>query len=207
MKLLGDNLQVIKKKRANSLTLDLLVALLVQMLDSIENVHQRGFIHRDIKPSNFCIGKYDDNSKIYIVDFGLAKKHLQNGVPVPQRVNTDFRGTITYASLNAHKKKDLSRRDDLWSFYFVILDFFDAKFAWKQYSDRDTVMNVKQKCMENPVDFLWNCNRHIADIMQLRQIFYHILNLKYEDQPNYQLIRMLLLDIRSCYLKNFYPQL
>ena len=39
MKLLGDNLQVIKKKRANSLTLDLLVALLVQMLDSIENVH------------------------------------------------------------------------------------------------------------------------------------------------------------------------
>ena len=117
------------------------------MLDSIENVHSRGFIHRDIKPSNFCIGKFNDNSKIYIVDFGLAKKHLQNGIPMPQRRHADFRGTITYASINAHLKKDLSRRDDLWSFYFVILDFFDANIPWKQYQDKDTVMNIKQKCM------------------------------------------------------------
>lgn len=44
---------------------------------------------------------------------------------------TDFRGTITYSSLNAHIKVDLSRRDDLWSFYFVILDFFNEVLPWK----------------------------------------------------------------------------
>ena len=124
---------------------------------------------------------------------------------MPQRRNADFRGTITYASINAHLKKDLSRRDDLWSFYFVILDFFDANIPWKQYHDKDTVMSIKQKCMQNPVEDLWGCNRNIADIKQLRQIFYHILNLKYEDQPNYSYIRMLLLDIRSDFLKNLYP--
>ena len=47
------------------------------------------------------------------------------------RKSADFRGTITYASLNAHLKIDLSRRDDLWSFYFVILDFFYENLPWR----------------------------------------------------------------------------
>ena len=104
------------------------------MLDSIENIHSRGFIHRDIKPSNFVIGKGESSSKIFIIDFGLAKKHLgTNGSPVPKRKRADFRGTIIYASLNAHYKKDLSRRDDLWSFYFVILEFLNAHLPWKAF--------------------------------------------------------------------------
>jgi hypothetical protein len=53
------------------------------------------------------------------------------GVPIPMRPQADFRGTISYASLNAHLKLDLSRRDDLWSFYFVILEFLDENIPWK----------------------------------------------------------------------------
>jgi len=44
-----------------------------------------------------------DNKHVFIVDFGLAKKHLDdNKVPVPQRKKADFRGTVSFASLNAH---------------------------------------------------------------------------------------------------------
>lgn len=46
------------------------------MLDSIEEVHERGFIHRDVKASNFVLSR--DNKHVYIVDFGLAKKHLDD---------------------------------------------------------------------------------------------------------------------------------
>jgi serine/threonine protein kinase len=76
MKLLGRNLATVKKEQGDMLTIDLTIALLVQMLDSIDNVHSRGFIHRDIKPSNFVIGKGDISGKVFIIDFGLAKKHL-----------------------------------------------------------------------------------------------------------------------------------
>ena len=75
------------------------------MLDSIESVHDKNFIHRDIKPSNFVVGDSKSRNQIYIVDFGLGKRHLKpDGTPVEQRKNMDFRGTVTYASLNAHNK-------------------------------------------------------------------------------------------------------
>lgn len=44
-----------------------------------------------------------DNKHVYIVDFGLAKKHLDDYKhPMPQRKKADFRGTVSFASLNAH---------------------------------------------------------------------------------------------------------
>lgn len=75
------------------------------MLTAIENVHDKGYIHRDIKPSNFIMGKAKARNKIFICDFGLSKVHLEkNGHPIKQRPTADFRGTIAYASLNAHNK-------------------------------------------------------------------------------------------------------
>lgn len=75
------------------------------MFDAIEKVHDKGYIHRDIKPSNFVMGKGKFANQVFLVDFGLAKLHLgKDGMPVEQRPNAEFRGTIVYASLNAHKK-------------------------------------------------------------------------------------------------------
>lgn len=70
---------------------------------------------------------------MFIVDFGLAKKHLDcNNVPVKERSQADFRGTVSFASLNAHNSIDLSRRDDIWSLYFTVLDFLNEKLEWRE---------------------------------------------------------------------------
>lgn len=75
------------------------------MLTAIQSIHERGFIHRDIKPSNFVMGTGKLRSQVYLVDFGLSKIHLnKDGTPVEERKNMNFRGTVAYASLNAHNK-------------------------------------------------------------------------------------------------------
>lgn len=76
MSLMGKNLANYKKARGKWFTLDVAIDLLLQMLDAIEDVHNRGYIHRDIKPSNFVMGTNKERNKVYIVDFGLAKQHL-----------------------------------------------------------------------------------------------------------------------------------
>ena len=106
-----------------------------------------------------------DNQHVFIVDFGLAKKHLDdNQVPLVQRKKADFRGTVSFASLNAHNNIDLSRRDDLWSLYFVILDFLNEKLKWREQKDytMDQVKDIKKACLEKPREKLWIATKDVV---------------------------------------------
>jgi tau tubulin kinase len=147
MDLRGSNVANFKKNIGKQFTEMIACNILLQMLTSIENVHRAGFIHRDIKPSNFVMGRAEDADRnvVYLVDFGLAKEHIDHttGRPFPERKHTDFRGTIPYASLSAHLKKELGRKDDLWSLYFVILEFFDNPLPWKSNTNKDEVRDHK----------------------------------------------------------------
>ena len=47
-----------------------------------------------------------------------------------------FRGTIRYASLNAHYGRDLSRVDDLWSLLYILVEFATGTLPWNLAKDR-----------------------------------------------------------------------
>jgi len=59
-----------------------------------------------------------DNKHVYIVDFGLAKRHLMDDLknPVPARKKADFRGTVSFASLNAHNNVVSEDQDSITLF-------------------------------------------------------------------------------------------
>jgi hypothetical protein len=82
----------------------------------------------------------------------------------------------------------LSRRDDIWSLYFVILDFLNEKLKWREQKEytMDEVKNIKTECLSNPEEKLWIVTK---DIPEVRTIFHHIQSLGYRDKPNYLLIR------------------
>merc|ERR1719476_661923 len=102
------------------------------MIRAIQEVHEKGYIHRDVKSSNFVLGAGKQRTHMYIVDFGIARKHLRTtGEPMPQRDAAEFRGTTTYASIEAHQGGDLSRRDDLWSLFYILLDLLVGELPWR----------------------------------------------------------------------------
>lgn len=156
MDLLGINLAKARRCLDQRYDLKVAIQILMEMVTAVHGVHKRGFIHRDVKASNFVMDK--ENSQVYIVDFGLAKKHLDsNNNPVPKRKSADFRGTVSFASLHAHLSIDLSRRDDLWSLYFTMLDFLNEKLEWREQRDYTIaqVKDIKTKCLKNPKRKLW----------------------------------------------------
>lgn len=46
--------------------------LMIQLLDAIGYMHERGYLHRDLKTSNLL---YSNSGKLYVCDFGLARKY------------------------------------------------------------------------------------------------------------------------------------
>ncbi|MBF0197259.1 MAG: protein kinase [Planctomycetes bacterium] len=52
-------------------TIHRLVEILIDVCQTLEYVHSKGYIHRDLKPSNIFIGDYGE---VYIIDWGLTKK-------------------------------------------------------------------------------------------------------------------------------------
>ena len=86
----------------------------MQILKGIEAIHDVGFLHRDIKPSNFAVGRTSSTMRhIFMLDFGLARQYTNaQGEVRPPRGAAGFRGTVRYASINAHKNKEMGKAEE-----------------------------------------------------------------------------------------------
>ena len=110
MQLQSKNLAELRRAQARgSFSLSTTLRLGYQILKGIEAIHDVGFLHRDIKPSNFAVGRTQQTMRhIYMLDFGLARQYTNaQGEVRPPRGAAGFRGTVRYASFNAHKNKEM----------------------------------------------------------------------------------------------------
>ena len=46
-------------------------------------------------------------------------------------------GTVRYASINAHKNKEMGRHDDLWSLFYMIVEFVNGQLPWRKIKDKE----------------------------------------------------------------------
>lgn len=186
MELLGPSLQVMKhanpKKAFTMLTV---LKIGYSSLLAIEDFHKRGFIHRDIKPGNFLIrnkGEYP----IVLIDFGLCRCYRdKDGKHLPAREDPGFTGTCRYASVNAHKYNELSRRDDLISWIYTLVELADGKLPWPGTKNREQTQEMKNTISASVL--LHSFTDEILDIYR------SIRALKYDEDPNYDLYKKNLL--------------
>uniref|UniRef100_A0A8C1WP28 Tau tubulin kinase 1b n=1 Tax=Cyprinus carpio TaxID=7962 RepID=A0A8C1WP28_CYPCA len=96
------------------------------------------------------------------------------------RTVAGFRGTVRYASINAHKNKEMGRHDDLWSLFYMLVEFTVGQLPWRKIKDKEQVGQIKERYEHRmllkhmPAEF---------------HIFYdHVLDLDYYTKPDYQLL-------------------
>lgn len=166
MPLYGDNLfdlmQAANKDRKFSTATGLHLA--EQTLTAIRDLHRNGFIHRDIKPTHFCIGREadDQHHHVFLLDFGLCKRPRfagkNNEAEEQMRKNAIlYRGVVKYASVHAHQGKNLGYKDDMESWWYMVLEFFLGALPWallNKESEQD-VAHLKKRITAPMVNAVW----------------------------------------------------
>ena len=97
----------------------------------MRDLHSFNFVHRDVKPDNFMFGYKEKTNKIHMIDFGMASKYYDQATGhIAFHQKASLTGTARFASANAHKGFELSRRDDLQSLGHMMLYLWLGKLPW-----------------------------------------------------------------------------
>ncbi|XP_071244569.1 tau-tubulin kinase 1-like isoform X2 [Salvelinus alpinus] len=179
----GRNLADLRRSQPRgTFTMSTTLRLGKQILESIEAIHSVGFLHRDIKPSNFAMGRLPSTlRKCYMLDFGLARQYTNTtGEVRPPRTVAGFRGTVRYASVNAHKNKEMGRHDDLWSLFYMLVEFAVGQLPWRKIKDKEQVGQIKERYDHRML------LKHMPSEFHI--FLDHVLGLDYYTKPDYQLL-------------------
>ncbi|EPB72266.1 hypothetical protein ANCCEY_08620 [Ancylostoma ceylanicum] len=169
---------------------------------AIHDLHRTGILHRDIKASNFA---WSAERKVYLLDLGFCRRFVGflmiSGIVISRqrfifrklqlalneqevrhrapRKQVAFLGTSKYCSPNMHKKLDQGRRDDLWAWLYMTVEFMAGKLIWR--NDEDKVIEKKKERIGSKL--LLKCPQ------EMYMIYDHIRHLEFKSKPNYAMLR------------------
>lgn len=194
MELLGRSLEECMLKCRGKFQVNTAVLIAEQVLRRIEYLHSKGLVHRDIKPENFMFGTKDKIHHIYLIDFGLSKRYYdQKHVQI--RTKLSLTGTARYASINAHKGIEQSRRDDLEAIGHMLLYFLRGSLPWsglEAKTQEEKYRKIREKKEVTPLDDL------CAGFPDAFKIYLRTArSLEFKERPNYNELRKLFQDVRN----------
>ncbi|CAI2732715.1 unnamed protein product [Schistosoma spindalis] len=192
MTLQGKNLSEIRRTLPGAVfTLGTAFRLIKQCITALKSLHDAGFLHRDVKPSNFAIQRGESREgslrvEVTLLDFGLARPYTVNGPGTEvrnARQVAGFRGTVRYASINAHAHQDLARRDDLWSLVYMFIEFVCGQLPWRRIRDKELVGQMKMALNHRELAIKSGLPVDIVTVW-----ITHLEQLEYKSVPNYEML-------------------
>lgn len=201
--LLGPSLEDLFNFCGRRFHLKTVVLLADQLIARLEYIHAKNYLHRDIKPDNFLIGLGSEESTVYAIDFGLAKKYRdpKTHAHIPYNENKNLTGTARYASINTHLGIEQSRRDDLESLGFVLLYFLRGSLPWQGLAaktKKEKYDKISSKKMSTTIAEL--CKGQPTEFETYLQ---YCRDLNFDGKPDYTFLRRLFKDL--CGRKGWLP--
>ena len=193
MDFLGPNLDTIMNKlpsenNIKKFSFKTSLMIMIQCLERLKSLHDKGIIHRDIKPENFVIGPRNKERIIYLIDFGLSKKISKEKIIPTIKADRNIIGTMRYISMNTHQGYEQGKRDDLESLFYIIIYFIKGELPWQNIKTKSRaekyskIFEIKKKVTENG-ELVYGLPSEMGKILD------YILGLNFVEKPNYQMIK------------------
>eukprot|EP00913_Durusdinium_trenchii_P032151 g30106.t1 len=133
---------------------------------------------------------------LYLIDFGLAKKYRDSKCNhIPYKDNKSMTGTARYASVNAHRGIEQSRRDDIEAIGYVLIYFSRGQLPWQgfQAATKEEKYHKIMECKQSTsVETLCKgCPSIFIPYMNYAKA------LRFEDRPDYAYLRRLFKELFS----------
>lgn len=114
---------------------------MIQLLNTLQDVHNHEIVHRDIKPGNIMIRS---NGEICLLDFGVAKD-----ISVPANEGATMLGTVIgtdgYMSPEQAQGMSIDHRADIYSLGCVLYFMLTGAHAFNAISDHEMKNNIIHK--------------------------------------------------------------
>ena len=190
MQLLGRSLEDIFEER-KYFTLKSVCMIAPQMISVLEFIHNKHIVHRDIKPDNFLMGLDDLSQYVYLLDFGLAKKYRFSSTLIhyPMVNKKKLTGTARYASINALKGNEQSRRDDLEALGYVLMYLLRGSLPWQGLQAKNKEERYK-KILKKKID-ITSYDLCIGFPSEFEKYIEYTRNLQYTEEPKYDILKEL----------------
>lgn len=120
-------------RREGPLRLDRTITIFRQICEGLAAAHGKGVLHRDLKPQNIMV---DGESRVYVMDFGLAKAIDRTGMTITGAVM----GTPAYMSPEQVKGETLDLRSDIYSLGIILYEMLTSRRPYQEGSAYEIMM-------------------------------------------------------------------
>jgi hypothetical protein len=193
--IMGPNLRKLVKFCDNLIDVKTLCNIGKDIITSLQAIHKKNILHGDIRPSNICWNILDNENihpDLVLIDFGFSE-YIEDikGKKIPEN---DY-----YKAVGLIEDIKLSKKKEILVVLYILYNLYTGELPW--IKNRKSNKNKGESKINIKENFNFP-NELPEEIKEISKIYFKVINLKDDEEPEYINYQYILTDINEKQNKN-----